>query len=36
MQPTLPKIATPEQSTSEALRVRVLKVLADRNGKGKQ
>ena len=30
---TLPKIATPEQSTSQALRLRVLVLLAAQNGK---
>jgi hypothetical protein len=36
MQPTLAKISTPEQSTSQALRVRVLVLLAARNGRGKK
>jgi hypothetical protein len=31
----LPKIATPEQSTSQTLRLRALMLLAARNGKGK-
>jgi hypothetical protein len=31
--PALPKIATPEQSTSQALRLRVLMLLATQNGK---
>jgi hypothetical protein len=30
----LPKISTPEQSTSQALRLRVLMLLAAQNGKG--
>jgi hypothetical protein len=34
MKATLPKIATPEQSTSEALRLRALMLLAAQNGKG--
>jgi hypothetical protein len=31
--PSLPLIATPEQSTSQALRLRVLMLLAAQNGK---
>lgn len=33
MGPPLPRIATPERSTSEALHERVIAILAARNGK---
>ena len=36
MTPRLPKIATPEASTSQALRIRVLMLLAAQNGKGEK
>jgi hypothetical protein len=35
MTPLLAKIATPEQATSEALRLRVVMLLAASNGHGK-